>query len=190
MVGVGNRMEAWQLKLIANALVTDFPVCSVDDFSLAFQRGAKGMYGKLYGIDMAVIYGWVTSYMEEKAIARERQLAIEKGKERSNIVDDNAEYPALSPDTQKLVDDYLKTLKDSSSKMRIPSLDQETIKEWGQEKPPKKVASSAGHIYTSQEAIIEYNLKQEWMRSCFDFRTGDPLPSYVSFEEFKLMKSE
>lgn len=87
----GLLLQKHQLPLVAKTLYDNFKNESLEDFSLAFKRGATGFYNPegLFRIDGAVITQWMQKYLEEKYthIESESQRSKAKYKKEETAVD-------------------------------------------------------------------------------------------------------
>lgn len=78
----GLLLQKHQIPLVAKALYDNFKNESLEDFSLAFKRGACGFYNPegLFRIDGAVVTQWVQKYLEEKYTHIEQEtLKVKSG---------------------------------------------------------------------------------------------------------------
>lgn len=120
---------------------------------------------------------WMSITLEREADNLER----EHKKIKSQKVE--FEVPSdISKETQKKIQDYIDSL---SGFQKIAPLPDDYIKEYGQ-RDPKKVSHSSGIVQPSKEKVIENILRIEWMKECFDPKTGQKNHSYLSFDEWIL----
>lgn len=151
LVSVGNKMSDFQIQAIAQHLVEESPAESIADFKVCFRRGAMGAYGDIFRLDGVVIGTWLSKYYDEKyelhvdQLAKERDdlyKVPEKPKQESNI--------NIWEEFQKL---------HGSVGHKIPAMDDDMIKHWGQEKPPQK--QSSGHRPMTPEEVEEWHRQKE-----------------------------
>jgi len=137
MLHIGGNLASGEPIKIAQMLIQEYPTSSLEDFTLMLQRGIIGRYGKVYGFDISVVFGWMGMYMEEWAEEKERQLAKEKNK----LYEQPEPNAIPRPDIDKLLNDFKETLRDSRVKS-MPQLTTEEIRKEGQSTPPRKKASN------------------------------------------------
>jgi len=136
MLHIGGNLTPHEPVTIAQMLIQEYPTSSMEDFTLMLQRGIIGRYGKIYGFDISVVFGWMGMYMEEWAEERERQLAKEKNK----LYEQPEPNAIPRPDIDKLLNDFKETLRDSRVKS-TPQLTPEEIRKEGQSTPRKKASN-------------------------------------------------
>lgn len=75
-------MTGSRLKTIVEDLIEMYPADSIEDIYLALKRGRRGEFGKVYGrLDLILIREWMDKILDEKAEARETELARFKEQE-------------------------------------------------------------------------------------------------------------
>lgn len=136
MLHIGGNLNPQEPVKIAQMLIHEYPTSSIEDFTLMLQRGIIGRYGKVFGLDISVVFGWMAMYQDEWAEEKERQLAKEKNKTIEH--EPNAFAP---PDIDEEINQLLEKLKESKV-TGVTRLTDEEIKEEGQSRPPKKKAAS------------------------------------------------
>lgn len=178
MLHIGGNLLPHEPIKIAQMLVNEYPTSSLDDFTIMLQRGITGRYGKIFGFDVSVVFGWMGMYLEEWAEEKERQLSKEKNKLAQQIEPEPGQW---SPETEKLVRDFQESLRNASMKS-VPKLTRKEIYEEGQSTPPKPKGIS--YPSTDPEYLIMNQKKLEWARECTDLHTGKILPGALSFNEW------
>lgn len=81
------NLQPTQVTHLAEDLVDNFPVESLEDFVLCFRRALSGHYGTIYKVDSSVIFGWMAAYMEDKYmyVENEHQNAKVEGIKQDQI---------------------------------------------------------------------------------------------------------
>ena len=133
MLHIGGNLSSGEPIKIAQMLVQEYPTSSLEDFTLMLQRGIIGRYGKVYGFDISVVFGWMGIFMEEWAEEKERQLA----KLKVPIYEHPDLPPHAMPEVDKMLDDLKESLRESKVKA-VPSLTRKEIYQEGQSEPPNE----------------------------------------------------
>lgn len=168
MLHIGGNLGSGESIKIAKMLIQEYPTSSLEDFTLMLQRGIIGRYGKVFGFDISVVFGWMGYYMEDWAEEKERQLAklksppVEIERPESNAIP--------RPDIDETINELLNKLKDSKVKS-MPSLTREEIRQEGQSEPPRKKAIARPS--TPQEYVQKWQRKQEWIKLFTESDGGD-----------------
>lgn len=165
----GNLREGHALQIAQN-IINDYPLLSLEDINLLLMNGIKGKYGQIFRIDISVIYDWIKNYEEEKAEDREMIL---KKTEKEEIKSEE-----MSPETQELVNNFLKNLKGPQSVPNVSRLEIANAKE-----PLKPKSLSVNYIFNPEVDIIQ-ELKREYGRVHADPYTGRTKPNHPTFDEF------
>lgn len=168
MLSVGGNLKEGHSIEIAKMLIEEYPTSSLDDFQIMLSRGVRGRYGEIFRFDVAVIFGWMSDYMEEWAEEKERQLAKEKGKQKTTI----EEFKEVEPEkVDAMLNELLSKLKDEKDGMKsVPQLTPQEIKKEGQIEPPRKKA----HSYIPNPSnVIMHHKKMEWIRLYTESDGGD-----------------
>lgn len=186
MLTVGGNLKAGHEIEIAKMLIEEYPTASLDDFQIMFSRGVRGRYGEIFRFDVAVIFAWMSGYMEEWAEEKERQLAKERGQHKTAIEEIKEAEPEK---VDAMLNELLGKLKEDKGGMKsVPQLTKKEIREEGQSEPPrKKAAASAQYLTTPEQARLK-DLKIEWARLHTDLYTGKVKEGSPSFQEWSKEK--
>lgn len=77
LINIDSRLtlQSHQLAIIAQTILDQFKNESLQDFKLAFRKGATGFYGEVFRLDGIVITRWIQLYLDEKYSYVEEQHA-------------------------------------------------------------------------------------------------------------------
>lgn len=126
LMSVGGNLNGAQVPFIASQLIELYPMESIADFKICFQRGSIGLYGDIQRMDGITVNTWMQKYLEQKYEILEKRIANEKNLEKSKV---NFEPVINSPETDKMVKEYLESLKQVQVKSVRPITLEEIQKE-------------------------------------------------------------
>jgi hypothetical protein len=126
-----------QVKTIVEDLLEKYPNETLEDFILCFKKARQGEYGELIRLDSAIIFTWMTIYLEEKYEALEDEL--QKEKDRPYELPDKAEGPGY-----RAFKEWSKKLTEQS---RTPGLTRDDVLKYGQSEPKRRVATGGWKYY-------------------------------------------
>lgn len=169
-LSVGGNLRPGQADEIAQQIVIDYPLLSIDDINLLLLNGTKGKYGEIYRMDISVIYDWIRAYEGEKAEFIEQNIVKEHKTEKALP---QAEF---DPATSEMVQEYLNKLAMAGGMSRVPSVSKEELHD--NNKPKSK---SAGIPYGTKEENERRDLKVIWARENTDLYTGRLIPGAIDF---------
>lgn len=164
MLNLDERLtiKAAQLPMIANGIVEDWPVLSVEDICLCLKRGARGHFGRIFRMDAAIINEWLSAYCEERVTLQEQ--GVREDKREYDQIDYEAFKKRLEEERRKE-----NARAEAKRNSRIIEL--------------AAKGESAKYQTTPEEAVLK-ELHWEWTRANFDPITGKPLDTWVSEEEW------
>lgn len=131
LMSVGGNLNGAQVPFIASQLIELYPMESIADFKICFERGSIGLYGDIQRMDGITINSWMVKYLEQKYEVLEKRIEKERQQERIKV---NFEPVTNSPETQKMIDEYLSSLKNVEMKGVRP-ITQEEIQKEGKDDP-------------------------------------------------------
>lgn len=93
----GLLLQKHQVPIVARELYENFKNESLEDFSIAFKRGAMGFYNPegLFRVDGAVVTQWVQRYLEEKYTQIEGDITEKKKDDTKEEVEHKIDYAEL-----------------------------------------------------------------------------------------------
>lgn len=152
LISVGNNLNNSQVEFIATQLVDMFPNESLADFKICFQRGCIGQYGDIFRMDGIVLRKWMEKYLDEKYTVIEEELR----KAKDNLY----EMPAKDDEGPgyKAFKEYAKSLTMGA---KVPGMTDADHRKYGQDKPAKKDAATAGYKYFPVRNLQIFALTQE-----------------------------
>ncbi len=142
-LNLGNTVNDFQVKTIVEDLLHEFPNESVEDFLLVFKNARHGHYGTIYRLDIAVIFQWIRQHLEEKYIVLEDNLMNEKENEYRSYKFEGIQQPnpdGTKPpiDIDKLLSEYLESIKQVQMKVPMPLTKKQIIEEGGDKPKARK----------------------------------------------------
>lgn len=148
LINVGGNLRDEQAKEIAEELYKKYPNENIADFRTCFHRATVlHKYGDIFRLDLMVITGWFTQYLEEKYEALEKEVHEFK---------DNHYQPPVKKESDpnfNLVHEFNKIHGDVTQK--IPKMLPGMISLHGQETPPDRTWT--GHKQNSPEEVEEWH---------------------------------
>lgn len=168
-ISVSGNLRPGQADEIAQQIISDYPLLSIDDINLCLLNGTKGNYGQIYRFDISVIYEWIRMYEEEKADFLEQNHQKE--------VKSEIKEAKFDPATSEMVQEYLNKLAKAGGMARVPSVTKEEIN--ATDRPKSK---SAGIPYGTKEENERRDLKIIWAKENTDLYTGRLLNGAIDFE--------
>lgn len=174
LVNIDPRLniQKGQTRGIAESILQNFPAESLEDFKLAFSRGASGFYGEIYRLDGAVITRWIQLYLEEKYAYIEQQAAKEKRETRT--VEATIDYAALIERRKKEIQEQ------TDQKRHVIEHQKQIAKD--------VIDGKETAIYTpNKEKAEAATLRNEYLRANYDLTTGKRLAGWKSFEEWSVV---
>lgn len=170
-LSVGGNLRPGQADEIAQNIVADYPLLSIDDINLLLLNGTKGKYGQIFRFDISVIYDWIREYEAEKAAYVESKLL------KDSKTDQILTEAKFDPATSEMVNEYLNKLAQAGGMARVPSVSEKEL--YADNKPKSK---SAGIPYGTKEENERRDLRILWARENTDLYTGRLIPGAIDFE--------
>jgi polyhydroxyalkanoate synthesis regulator phasin len=135
-LNLGGNLRDEQARELAEELHKNYPKENIADFRTCFHRATfLHKYGEIFRLDMMVITGWFTQYLEEKYEALEKEVHAFK---------DNTYQPPTKKESDpnfNLVEEFKKIHGDVADK--IPKMLPGMISFHGQEAPPDRTSTGA-----------------------------------------------
>lgn len=147
-INLNNNLNDFQIKVIVEDLYDRYHNESLEDFMLMFKKARQGEFGTIYTLHSAVVFEWMTKYLEQKYQVIEDNLMRERDEEyrkygRNIVVPENMDRDHLAEWAEAIA---------GVSANGIRPLTEEEIQEEGQEKPKREV-----HKFDRTEAQIRIN---------------------------------
>lgn len=127
---------------------------------------------------------WIELERIKVATARD----VEESRKRQEI---EVKLEEISPETQKMIQNYLNDLL-SGPKPVLPLSRKEIAIEGKERQEVVSVTKAKGYTPPSLEYIQEHELRQRWIKECYDWRTGKPNDglqgrpdSWMDYEQWK-----
>ena len=84
-LNISKNMNAGQIFEIAEFILSNYRLFSIEDIKCCLSRGVTGTYGKMYDrLDIEVFGGWLRTYDAERDEAREMLRQKENGEHKQN----------------------------------------------------------------------------------------------------------
>lgn len=171
-INVGGNLTDSQIEFIASQLVNMFPNETLADFKLCFERGASGVYGKIFKLDGVELGVWMRGvkdadgnikqlgYLDEKYQVMENEMMKEKDNvwERAKT---NTDWLKLWQESIEKTDKEggVKTMSQNLTVLsNIRSMTDKEINAEGKEKPKRATyfRPSEGDIKAHNEKIRKF----------------------------------
>lgn len=172
-LSVSGNLRPGQADEIAQQILIDYPLLSIEDVNLMLLNGSKGKYGEIYRLDISVIYGWIKAYELEKAEFLEQNMTTTKKKENTLLL---PEINNFDPLTSEMINNYLDKLAMAGGMKRVPSVTKDEINE------DRPKAKSAGIQYGSEHDIWIRDMKILWANEHTNLYTGRLKKDAIDFE--------
>ncbi len=117
LMSVGGNLNGAQVPFIASQLIELYPMESIADFKICFQRGCIGLYGDIQRMDGITVNSWMVKYLEEKYEVLEKRIEKEKNEAKAKV---DFTPTINSPETDAMVKQYLESLKNVEVKSVRP----------------------------------------------------------------------
>lgn len=139
---LNNNIQDHQIKTIVEDLIEKYPSESVEDFILCFKMARQNAFGVVYHLHSAVVFEWMSKYLEQKYEAVEKKLRSEKAQEATRALP--KDVAGISDVGAKALDDMQKIVDATAKRSKVPAMTDADIRRNGQEKPPKKPTLTTG----------------------------------------------
>lgn len=183
-LNLGNTVNDFQVKNIVEDLLHEFPNESIEDFLLVFKNARHGHYGTIYRLDIAVIFQWVRQHLEEKYIVLEDNLMNEKENEYRSYKFEGKQQPnpdgsMPSIDVDKLLAEYLESIKRVQMKVPMPLTKKQIIEEGGEKPKAKK------YVSPSVEYVKDAEIHRLYLLANYDPQTGNKKECWLPENEWR-----
>jgi len=139
---LNNNIQDHQIKTIVEDLIEKYPAESVEDFILCFKMARQGSFGVVYHLHSAVVFEWMSKYLEQKYETVEKNLRAQKAQEATRATPKEVE--GISDVGMKALSDMQKIVDDTAKRSKIPAMSDAEIRRNGQLHPPRKEPITKG----------------------------------------------
>jgi hypothetical protein len=84
----GNKLETYQIQVLAGDLYEKFSHETFDDIVLMFKMARRGEFGKVYKFDTMLVMDWAGQYLERKTDEREKLVRSRPPQEQEEKKED------------------------------------------------------------------------------------------------------
>lgn len=84
----GNKLETYQIQVLAGDLYEKFSHETFDDIVLMFKMARRGEFGKVYKFDTMLVMDWAGQYLERKTDEREKLVRSKPPQEQEEKKED------------------------------------------------------------------------------------------------------
>lgn len=161
--------DALNEVLLSDWILETYPTETMETITKALTKPRT--VGKTWRLTPDVITEWMAFEIEQETAKREKELHNAKHTEES----------LADGWTDERFQQILEAIDKAPGFKRGPALNPQDVRDEGQEKPKAKRFT---HPLTTREEAIMWEIRMDWMRNCFDYRTGEKLPNWIDFDEW------